>query len=170
MERLGAAAAQREAERVRRELERQYSRQLAEKEAEISKRAVKDAEASFRGEIASLQLKLQEADRNARRDAEQAAKEAVKQLRREIDLVKERSARERAQHTAETARLKTTIDSLSQKLERQTSEQMGEMGEAEVYAALKSSFPTDDIQRVGKAVRGADILHRVIVDGKEVGR
>lgn len=170
VERLGAAAAQREAGRVRRELARQYSRQLADKEAEIRKRAIKDAEAPFRGEIVSLERKLQAADRKAQRDAERAAKEAVKQSRREIDVVKERSARERAQHTAETARLKVTIDSLSLKLERQTSEQIGEMGEADVYAALKSSFPTDDIQRVGKAVRGADILHRIIVDGKEVGR
>lgn len=170
VERLGAAAAQREAGRVRHELARQYRRQLAEKEAEIRKRAVKDAKASSRSKIASLQRKLQEADRNARHDAERAAKEAVKQSRREIDLVKERSARERAQHTAETARLKTMIDGLSQKLERQTSDQIGEMGEAEVYAALKNTFPTNDIQRVGKAVRGADILHRVIVDGKEIGR
>lgn len=83
--------------------------------------------------------------------------------------IKERSARERAQHLAETARLKTTIDNLSQKLERQTSDQMGEMGEAEVYTALKAAFPTDDIQRIGKGVCGADILHKVIVNGKEVG-
>lgn len=104
------------------------------------------------------------------RGAERARKEAVRQSRRDIESVEERAEKARKQHAAETARLKATIDDLSQKLERQTSEQMGEMGETEVYAALKGAFPTDDIQRIGKGVRGADILQKVIVDGKEVGR
>lgn len=170
MEKIGAAAAQREAAKVRRDLARQYSRQLADEKAEIRKRAFKDAQATSRTEIVALQRKLRESERNARREAERAAKEAVRQSRREIDLVKERSAKERAQHAAETARLKITVDNLSQKLERQTSEQIGEMGEAEVYAALKGAFPTDDIERIGKGMRGADILQKVIVDGKEIGR
>ena len=170
VEKIGTAAAQREADKVRRYLTRQYSQQLADKEAEIRKRAIKDAQTASRPEIAALQRKLHESERNARREAERAAKEAMRQSRREIDFVKERGAKERAQHTAETARLKIMIDNLSQKLEHQTSEQMGEMGEAEVYAALKGAFPTDDIQRIGKGVRGADILQKVIVDGKEVGR
>lgn len=170
VEKIGAAAAQREADKVRRHLARQYSQQLADKETEIRKRAIKDAQAASRPEIAALQRKLHESEHNARREAERAAREAMRQSRREIELVKARGAKERAQHTAETARMKITIDNLSQKLERQTSEQMGEMGEAEVYAALKGAFPTDDIQRIGKGVRGADILQKVIIDGKEVGR
>ncbi len=170
MEKIGAATAQREADKVRRELAHRYRQQLVEREAEMHKRAIKDAQAASQTKIAALQRKLQESERAARRDAERAAKEAVRQSRREIDLVKGRSAKERAQHAAETARLRVTIDNLSQKLERQTSEQMGEIGEAEVYAALKGAFPTDDIQRIPRGVRGADILQKVIVDGKEIGR
>lgn len=94
----------------------------------------------------------------------------MRQSRREIDSVKERGAKERAQHTAETVRMKIVIDNLSQKLEHQTSEQMGEMGEMEVFTALKNAFPIDGIERIGKGVRGADILQRVMVNGKEVGR
>jgi len=170
MEKIGAAVAQREADKVRRSLARQYRQQLADKEAEIRKRATKDSQTASRLEIAALQRKLHESERNVRREAERAAKEAMRQSLREIDSVKERGAKERAQHTAETARLKMMIDNLSQKLDHQTSEQMGEMGEAEVFAALKGAFPTDDIQRIGKGVRGADILQKVIVNGKEVGR
>lgn len=170
MEKIGAAAAQREANKVRRELARQYNQQLVDKEAALRKRAIKDAQATSRTEIVAIQRKLRESEHNARREAERAAKEAMRQSRREIDLVKERGTKERAQHVAETARLKITIDNLSQRLERQTIDQMGEMGEAEVYAALKGAFPTDDIQRIEKGVRGADILHKVIIDGKEVGR
>lgn len=170
MEKIGAAAAQREANKVRRELASQYRQQLADKEAEIHKRAKMDAQAASRTDIAALQRELRESERNGQREADRAAKEAVKQSRREIDLVKERGVKERAQHTAETARMKTTIDNLSQRLERQTSEQMGEMGEMEVFTALKNAFPIDVIERIGKGVRGADILQKVMVNGKEVGR
>jgi uncharacterized protein DUF2130 len=170
MEKIGAAATRREADKVRRELADQYSRQLADKEATLRKRAIKDAQATSRTEIATLQRKLQQLERTARREAERAAKDAVRESRRELESVQERSEKERAQHAAETARLQITIENLSQKLRRQTPGEMGEMGEAEVYAALKGAFPTDDIQRIGKGMRGADILQKVIVDGKEVGR
>ena len=90
--------------------------------------------------------------------------------RKEFNVLKERAAKERAQHTAETGRLKTKLDELSLKLDRQTSEQMGEMTEANALAALRRSFPHDDIQRIERGMRGADILHKVIVDGAEVGR
>lgn len=162
MEKIGAAAAQRETNKVRRDLARQYNQQLADKEAVLRKRAMKDAQKASRAEVAAIQ-------RNAKHESERAAREVMRQSRQEIDLVKERGAKERAQHIAETARLKVTIDNLSRKLERQTSEQMGEMGEAELYASLKSTFPTDDIQRIGKGVRGADIFQKVITNGKEVG-
>lgn len=47
---------------------------------------------------------------------------------------------------------------------------MGEMGEMEVFTALKNAFPIDVIERIGKGMRGADILQKVMVEGKEVGR
>lgn len=170
MEKIGAAAAHREAEKVRRELDRQYRRRLIEEQEKIRERTLKEAQISSRGEIATLSRQLQEAERKSHREAERAAKETAKQSQHEINLLKERNARERAQHAAETARLKTTVDNLSLKLERQTSEQMGEQGEVDVYKALKAAFPGDDIQRIGRGVRGADILHQVLLDGKQVGR
>lgn len=170
MDKIGAAAARREADKVRRNLGKQYREQLDHMETRLRKHAMKDAQAASRSTIVNLERKLQESERNSGREAERAAKEAMRQSRREIDLVKERGAKERAQHAAETARLKTTVDTLLQKLERQTSEQMGEMGEMEVFTALKNAFPTDVIERIGKGVRGADILQKVMVEGKEAGR
>lgn len=170
MEKIGAAAAQREAEKVRRELANQYSRQLADKEAELRKCAIKDAQVASRTEIATLQRKLKESERTARRDAESAAKEAVRESRRELEAAKERSEKEQAQQAEVTARLQKKIEDLAEKLRNQGPVERGENGEAEVYAALKSKFSTDDIQRIGKGVNGPDILQKVIVNGKEVGR
>ncbi|MEX2110723.1 MAG: DUF2130 domain-containing protein [Gemmatimonadaceae bacterium] len=171
---LGAAAAEREAEKLRRQLDRQYRTQLAEQAAAIRKVAAKEALASSRHQIKSLQRSLSQAQRASRREAEaaakQAAKEAAKLARKELDLLKLRTAKERAQYAADTGRLKAKVDDLSLKLERQTSEQMGEMAEADAFLALRRAFPHDDIQRVGRGVRGADILHIVMVEGNEAGR
>lgn len=174
LEKLGAAAAEREAEKLRRQLDRQYRTQLAEQAAEIRKVAAKEAVTSSRLQVKSLQRSLSDAQRASRREAEtaakQAAKEAAKLARKELDLLKLRAAKERAQHAADTGRLKAKVDDLSLKLERQTSEQMGEMAEADAFLALRSAFPHDDIQRVGRGVRGADILQIVMVEGNEAGR
>jgi hypothetical protein len=137
-------------------------------------KAVADATKASRGEFSTLQRKLQvvegQSQQLAERAAKQAAKDAAKLGRKELDLVKERAARERAQHAADNGRLKARVDELSLKLERQTSEQMGEMAEADALSALRAAFPHDDIQRIGRGVRGADILQKVMVDGGEVGR
>jgi hypothetical protein len=173
-EKLGAEAAEREAEKLRRQLDRQYRTQLAEQATVIRKAAAKEALASSRHQIRSLQRRIDEAQRVSRREAEtaakQAAKETAKLARKELDLLKLRAAKERAQHAADTGRLKAKVDDLSLKLEHQTSEQMGEMAEADAFSALRSAFPHDDIQRVGRGVRGADILQIVMVEGNEAGR
>jgi len=159
LEKIGAAATN----KMRHDLERQFKQRFADKETDLRKRAIKDAQKDSRAQVATIQ-------RNAKREAARAAKEAMRQSQQEIDSVNERAAKERAQHLADNARQKITIDKLSQQLERQTSEQMGEMGEAELYTSLKRTFPSDDVQRIGKGVRGADILQKVIANSKEVGR
>lgn len=143
IEKIGATAAKREATKIRRELADHYRQQLADKEAIIRKRAINDAQA--------------------------AEKNALTELRRELESAQEQSEKERVQHADQTAHLQSKIDNLSQQLKHQTPGEIGEMGEADVYAALKAAFPTDDIQRNGKGLRGADIFQKVIVNGKEVG-
>jgi hypothetical protein len=137
-------------------------------------RAVKEAKASSGVQLASLKRKLDTAEsaaeRAAKKAAKQAATETAKMSRKELDLFKERAAKERAQHAADTGRLKAKVDELSLRLDRQTSEQMGEMAEGDALAALKRAFPRDEIRRIDRGMRGADILHKVIVDGAEVGR
>ena len=170
MDKLGSTAAKEEGQRVRRELSKEYQERLAGREQELRKRIAKEANASHRTQITALQRQVHESERKSRQAADKAAKEVAKQSQKEIALLKERAARERAQHTAETATLKTRVDDLSLKLERQSSEQLGEMGESDAYAALRSAFPGDDIQRIGRGTRGADIVHRVLAGGKELGR
>lgn len=140
----------------------------------LAAKAVADATSASRREVADLRRQLAAVEGRSQKMAEKAAKRAAKDTERmklrELQLVKERAARERAQYAADTGRLKAKVDELSLKLERQTSEQMGEMTEAGALAALRAAFPGDDIQRMGPGVRGADILQRVIIEGVEVGK
>jgi hypothetical protein len=174
LEKVGAVVAEREVTKLRRQLDREHRAHLAEQAEAIQKVAAKKAQASSRLEIKSLRRSLDAAERASRREAETAAKKAAvetaKLSRKEIDLLKQQSTKERAQHAADTGRLKARVDDLSLKLERQTSEQMGDMAEADAFAALRSAFPRDDIQRVSRGMRGADIVHLVIVEGTAVGR
>lgn len=167
------ADAQAKTRRERASLQRQLEAAKRATRHEIDK-AVKEANASSRHRVAIVQRKLDAAEvaaqRATRKAAKQAAAETVKLSRKEIALVKERAAKERAQHTADTARLKAKVDDLSIRLERQASEQMGEMTEADALTALRRAFPYDDIQRIGRGLRGADILQKVMVDGVESGR
>jgi hypothetical protein len=137
-------------------------------------KATKDAKASSQLQIAALERKIEEtqkaADRMAKKAAREAAVVAERSSRKDLEILKQRAAKERAQHAAETARMKAKVDEMSIKLERQTSEQMGEMTEADVLGALKRAFPHDDIQRIDRGTRGADILHKVVHEGAEVGR
>jgi hypothetical protein len=136
-------------------------------------KAVREVHASFQRQLKVSERKLKAAESSARvaarKAAKQAANEVTRSSRQELALVKERSAKERAQHAAETAGFKARIDEMSVRLERQTSGQMGEMTEADALTALKRAFPSDNIQRIGRGVRGADILHKVMLEGAEIG-
>ncbi len=170
IEKISAVTSQHEVEKVRRELDWRYRKSLSKQIKEVQKRTIKQARASSRIEIESLRQQLKQAELRSHRETEKAAKEAARQSQKDIELIKERSAKERAQHVAENAKLKATIDNLSIRLEHLTSEQMGDMCEADVYATLKTAFPGDEIQRVGRGVRGADIVQRVMVAEREAGR
>lgn len=185
------AAAAHEAEKVRREkalLERRMAASIEEAKRDAARKAgakLKDALTRIQREAAAAErraaeaerrrkeeiLRVQEnADREIQRAESRAARLAAKQNHSEMERLKLVRERERARHEAETARLQQTVEALSRKLERQTSQQRGDEGEVDLFAALKGQFPEDRIERVGKGVRGADVIHRVIVNSREVGR
>ncbi len=145
IEKIRAKAASREAERVRREERQRYRHQIGIMRHRLRNRALKDAQAV------------------SRRDKERAVKEIERELRGEIDIMKR-------EHALEKTRMKKQMDEYSRRLEQQTAELTGELCEMEVFSALKEAFPADEISRIGKGKKGADVLQRVMIRGKEVGR
>lgn len=165
----------------RQKLERDHRQHLA---AELA--AVRfQVERAHRREVFELKQRAQRAEKekreaadHARRDAEKKAQrnvaQAVRLATRESDLRLEKletaREKERLRHTGEIARFQNQIDTLSRKLEKQTGQQLGDEAEVNLLAQLKQAFPTDRIERIGRGIKGADILHHILDDEKEVGR
>jgi len=59
---------------------------------------------------------------------------------------------------------------VQRKLEKKTSDELGEGAEVNLLEELKTAFPGDNIKHVGKGNPGADIIHTVIHNGLECGK
>jgi len=154
---------QAERERARQMAERNVKQELLE-----AKRRVDKAEREKNSEIQKIR---KDAERTAERRARMAAKSAAAQNQAEIDRLRTISERDRARHDGERARLQNQLDQLSRKLDKQIADQLGKEAEVDLLAELTRAFPPSDrIEPVRRGVKGADIVHDIIVDSKRVGR
>jgi len=153
--RAEAAAAQRRLEDARRSHEADLRR--------IRKKAQQDARQDMKRELSRM-------EKEAGRRERQASKSAAREFQARVQAAEAKRERERARHERETARLQRQVEGLSRRLERTQSEQLGEEAEVDLFARLRTAFPGDQIERIGKGVKGADILHRIMVGPKEMGR
>ena len=103
-----------------------------------------------------------------------AKKEGAKVEKLEADLEKVQDGREkdRIRYATGSARLQNQVEELSRKLEKQTSEQRGEEAELDLFTELRQIFQPlgDKIERIGRGIRGADIVHDVMDGTKLAGR
>jgi hypothetical protein len=188
LDKLTAAATQLE----RRKLENEFTDRLS---AERENARVK-AKMEFEKRITKLHVDKDRQIRAARESAiaetikknalevAKARKEASDEARREIRFVTQHARmesekklstlqlvreKEQVRHSSEIAKLQGKLEDFSRKLEKQTGEQLGEEGEIDLYSALRKEFVTDRIERVGRGVKGADILLRIMDGGREAG-
>jgi len=122
-------------------------------------RRVATAEAGrlTKGRIDDLNKKLREAETKKDAAVAKAKKEAAEDARE----------KEQLRHAVDMSRLQSKVDDLNRQLEKKSGEQFGEEGELDLYAELVREFPSDNIERIGRGVKGADILHTVM-DGERV--
>jgi hypothetical protein len=190
LDKLKSAAVQAAAKAARKELEDEFKVRLAT----AKENALKQAEIRFRGDLRELRKKLETTERSTARLVEDARKAATaeagrlvkgqvddlnKKLReaetkRTLEVAKAKreaaeDAREKEQlkHTLEMSRLQSKVDDLNRQLEKKSGEQFGEEGELDLFNELTWTFPSDKIKRIGRGVKGADILHTVM-DGEGI--
>jgi hypothetical protein len=151
-----------ERENARKQAEREVKRQLLDAE-----KRVKDAEARGKKEADQLRHEFK-----AQLEKEVARNTRLSLREHEAELQKLQAERERdkVRHEAESARLQGKLEDLSRKLEKQTGEQLGNEAELDLYTALTQAFPGDKIDRIGRGIKGADIVQQVMDGTKVAGR
>jgi hypothetical protein len=132
--------------------------------------AERRADKAERDKNREIQKIRKDAERTADRRAEMAAKSVATQNQAEIEKLQTTRERDRARYEADRARLQSQLDQLSRKLDKQMADQLGKEAEIDLLVELTRAFPTDRIEPVGRGVKGADIVHDVIVESKRVGR
>lgn len=177
MDKLAAKASAAE----RQKLEREFRLQLNEEREAIrfeAERAANREANHLRQQLRQAQRERAQIAERARHDAERKAQreaaQAVRQATRASDLraqkLEDAREKERLRHTAEIAHFQVQIDTLSRKLDKQTGQQLGDEAEVDLLTRLKEAFPGDRIDRIGRGIKGADIIHHILDEGKEIGR
>jgi hypothetical protein len=101
---------------------------------------------------------------------ESAVAKSLEEQREVLEKANEEAINsERAKAFAETQKLSTKVNDLQRALEKKTNEELGEGAEIDLFEALKKEFPNDRITRIKKGDPGADILHIVLLQGRECG-
>ena len=71
---------------------------------------------------------------------------------------------------AKVLKLQSELADMQRKLEGKTANELGEGSEIDLFEQLRATFEGDRIQRVGKGVNGADVIHEVIHNGRCAAR
>lgn len=82
----------------------------------------------------------------------------------------ERVNAEKTLRHADSLRYQQALEDLKRKQAKERPAELGERGELDLFEILTNEFPADQFCRVGKGIRGADIVQRVFNGGAFTGR
>lgn len=145
-------------------------------------RAQRSAELKVRKELREANQRAHRAERDkdqirrvaemeARHEAAAVARKAERDHRADIAQLEVKRERDHARHEADRARMQSDIDRLSRKLEKQGADQLGKEAETDLLSELNKAFHQygDQITPVARGVKGADIIHKIVEDGEQLG-
>jgi hypothetical protein len=150
-----------------RKAEKKTAQELAALRDQIKDQA-QDLEEARRNELA-----MRKRERELERKQQELELEVTRQLANErarlVTETQERLAEEHRLKDAEKERqladMRRQIEHLKRKAEQGSQQLQGEVGEEQLEALLRSTFPSDDIRAIGQGVRGAD-LHQIAIDSR----
>jgi len=177
----GVLRLEQEKDREVKRLQKDYSVRLAA-ETETAKR---DAERGVKKQLLDAEKRAKEAEDRRQKDVEQGRKDVANRLEKETILTIRLATRENEakldklqferrkdmiRHETEMAKVQGKLEDLSRKMENQSGEQLGAEAELDLFTELRHAFPDDKIARIGRGVKGADIVHEVREGTKTVGQ
>lgn len=146
--------------------EREMRAELEARTASAIQAAVAAREAEFlaREQVALKKLAEMEAAQ------EDAISRRLGEIRETLERAKQDElVKQSVKHFEESEKLRTLVADLNRKLENKSVVELGEGAEIDLIEALKAAFPGDDITSVGRGNPGADIVHKVKLNGVVAG-
>jgi hypothetical protein len=156
----------------------EIAREAKRQATQLAETATRKLEAQHEKQLQQAQRDAEKIQRQMSREVERARKEAEKQAKRavaqqnqtKLERLQYERDQERARHHRETEQLRRKFEEVCRKLEKQTSEQLGDQAEVNLFAELRAEFPGDHIEQVRHGAKGADIIHDVMDGSKKLGR
>ncbi len=143
------------------------------------------AERQFQQQLRAADKRAKDAEDRRQKEVEQARKEVENRMGKEVarnvrlatreneaklEKLQAEREKEKVRYEADLAKFQGKLEDLSRKLEKQSGEQLGSEAELDLFTELKQAFPQDRIERIGRGVKGADIVHAVMDGTKVAGR
>lgn len=143
------------------------------KEAAVREEGRKATEAAMAPRLAEAEQakKAVEQQLQAVKDAqENQLSQRLKEQREALEKASTEAVNaEKAKAFNNTLKLEEKLQEMQRQLQKKTAEELGEGAEVDLFEALKSEFPHDQITRVNKGAAGADIIHKVVHNSKVCG-
>jgi hypothetical protein len=149
-------------QRARIDVQREMAKQI--QEADNRAKAAEDRR------LADIQRARKEAEAESKRNLAQSMRLAEAQTQAKMQRLQAEKDRDKIRHEAESIKLQGKLDDLSRRLEKQSGEQLGSEAELDLFTELRGAFPSDRFERIGKGVKGADILHVVMDGSRQIGK
>ena len=151
---------------------------FAKREAAAKEQGVKEANAAAAEQIKAANDAKVAAEAKAKALKESEEERFTERLRLELADVREAADKDKeaslqkkdAEAFKEKQRLEKTIADLQRQVAKQTSNELGERAEIDLFDDLQGAFPDDDIKRIPKGEPGADIWQDILVNGEFCGR
>lgn len=132
------------------------------------------AEAALAPRVATAEAARQKAERaltDAKASAEGALAERLRQQRETLEKAGLESINaERAKEFKNRQKLEEKLAALQRQLQQKTADELGEGAELDLYETLRSEFPEDRFTRVRNGTAGADIIHKILQNGRVRGQ
>jgi len=168
------------------EKERQHELRLKEERVKLLDKARREAEEASKAEVDDLRSELSNKEkelgkarqeelslRKKQRELEEKERALELEMERRLHAesvkiqdkvahdVEERYRFRDAEKDKRLADMSRQIDDLKRKAEQGSQQLQGEVLEIELENSLRDQFPFDEIEPVGKGIRGGDILHTI---------
>jgi hypothetical protein len=160
-------------EAAAREEARKAAEEASAARVAAAEQAKKDAEQQAKEHQKALEKTKQEAaakEAAAKAEQENILNLRLKEQRDALDKANTEAVNaERAKAFIEKLKVEEKLQEVTRQLQQKSAEELGEGAEVDLFEELKSEFPDDKISRVDKGAAGADIIHKVVHNGKICG-